>query len=117
MDPKDPRPVSNISAIKFEQGDYNASLSSLEKALSLYSDEPDESPKKQKLYTRMVRCHLHSLSPEKAADVTSMLVDEESGKSLRSAAEEMQKLWSNMPKEATLRKQIIDRLPRYKSHL
>ncbi|KAJ0329692.1 hypothetical protein COL922a_012788 [Colletotrichum nupharicola] len=47
--PEDPAPWSNISAIKFEQGDYTSCLQNLEKALSLSSSEAKDEPKKQKL--------------------------------------------------------------------
>ncbi|KAJ0375722.1 hypothetical protein COL26b_006044 [Colletotrichum chrysophilum] len=53
--PEDPAPWSNISAIKFEQGDYTSCLQNLEKALSLSSSEAKDEPKKQKLYTRMAK--------------------------------------------------------------
>ncbi|EQB51951.1 hypothetical protein CGLO_08459 [Colletotrichum gloeosporioides Cg-14] len=93
--PEHPAPWSNISAIKFKQGDYAGSLKNLEKPLCLSSDEPENGPKKQKLYTRMVKCHLHSLSLSKASQAVEALSDDASGKDLQAAFKEMESLRSS----------------------
>lgn len=117
MAPEDPAPWSNISAIKFEQGDYASALKNLEKALSLSSLEPDDGPKKQKLYTRMAKCHLHSLSLKDAEQAVKSLTDDASGKELRAALEGLQKTWSASPDESAFRTQVFDRVPRYNGSL
>ncbi|KAF6832658.1 tetratricopeptide [Colletotrichum plurivorum] len=110
--PEDPAPWSNISAIKFEQGDYASALKNLEKALSLSSSEPDDGPKKQKLLTRMAKCHLHSLSLEDAEQAVKSLADDASGKELREALDGLQKTWFTSPDEGAFRKQVQDK-PEY----
>ncbi|KAI8287173.1 hypothetical protein K4K60_012800 [Colletotrichum sp. SAR11_57] len=115
--PEDPAPWSNISAIKFEQGDYAGSLKNLEKALSLSSAEPENGPKKQKLYTRMAKCHLHSLSLSKASQAVEALSDDASGKDLRASFKEMESLWSSALDAHKSWENIVDRLPRYKGSL
>ncbi|KAF9878329.1 putative tetratricopeptide [Colletotrichum karsti] len=115
--PEDPAPWSNISAIKFEQGDYSASLKNIEKALSLTASESDDEPKKQKLYTRMVKCHLHSNSLDSAEDAVKYLSRDAPSDSLRASLEGMKKLLESAPDEDKLRKQTLDRVTRYKGSL
>ncbi|KAH6685757.1 hypothetical protein F5X68DRAFT_240974 [Plectosphaerella plurivora] len=105
---EDPAPWSNMSAIKFELGDWSVALANLDKALALSSDEPDDGPKKQKLYTRMAKCHFHALSLDKAAAAAQHLGDDDASKSLRLAITDAQKLWSALPDEAAFRKQVFD---------
>ncbi|KDN67994.1 putative tetratricopeptide [Colletotrichum sublineola] len=114
--PKDPAPWSNISAIKFEQGDYKTALDSIEKALSLSAAEPDSSPKKQKLYARMAKCHLLSLSLDDAEKPVNLLLDDSSGHAMRATLKDMHKIFK-MSGEGELRQQVLDRLPRYKGQL
>ncbi|WDK21941.1 tetratricopeptide [Colletotrichum graminicola] len=114
--PKDPAPWSNISAIKFEQGDYSTALDNIEKALSLSAEEPDSSPKKQKLYTRMAKCHLFSLSFDDAEKSVTSLHDDSSAHAMRATLEDMHKI-SSMSSKGELRQQVLDRLPLYKGQL
>ncbi|KAF6800163.1 tetratricopeptide [Colletotrichum musicola] len=110
--PEDPAPWSNISAIKFEQGNYASALKNLEKALSLSSSEPDDGPKKQKLLTRMAKCHLHSLCLKDAEQAVKNLADDASGKELRAALGGLQKTWSASPDGGAFGKQVQDK-PEY----
>ena len=117
--PEDAAPWSNISAIKFEQGNYQAALNSIEKALELTPESDDHRLKRQKLYTRKAKCHLHTLSIEDAQNAVGLLGDDASAssKELRLALKDMQKLWLAVPDEATMRKQNLDRLTRYKTQM
>lgn len=114
--PEDPAPWSNISAIKFEQGDYSAALASIDKAVAL-TKEPDDSAKKQKLYTRMAKCHLHNLALQDAENAAAKLGSDGQSRALRSSIKELQTLWNMEPEEGTFRKHILDRFPRYKGVL
>ncbi|KAF6802552.1 tetratricopeptide [Colletotrichum sojae] len=113
--PEDPAPWSNISAIKFEQGGHASALKDLEKALSLSSSEPDDGPKKQKLLTRMAKCHLHSLSLKDAEQAAKSLADDASGKELREALDGLQKTWSASPEET--RAQVVHKLKQWSQSL
>jgi hypothetical protein len=106
-----------MSAIRFELGSYSAALTNIDKALKLSSDEPDDGPKKQKLYARKAKCHLHILALDEAAAAANYLGEDDASKALRSAIADAQKLWAALPDEAVVRKQILDRLPRYRSQI
>ncbi|KZL82187.1 tetratricopeptide-like protein [Colletotrichum incanum] len=93
LDPEDPTPWSNISAIKFEQGDYGAALKNLE-----------------------IFCHLHSLSLDDAEKVVKVLSEDASGQSMRATLEDLRNLLQTSD-DGELQKQVFDRLPRYKGHL
>lgn len=106
-----------MSAIKFEQGDYPASLTCLNKAWSLLEAESDDSPKKQKVLIRMAKCQLHLLAFNDASNSVKALGDGREQDSLRSSLSELKKLWVATPDTTTLQKQILDRLARYKTAL
>jgi hypothetical protein len=113
--PEDPSPLSNLSAVLFEKGDYEASLAFIDKTLSLSASEPDDSPKKRRLLSRAVKCHLHTVN---LTDAENALVSLEASGSddvaeLRHSLAQMKSLWASAPDPKVLRKQILDRLPRY----
>lgn len=61
LTPNDSAPLSNLSAVRFELGNYSASVVYAEKALKLLRGEADSSPKKQKLLSRLARAQLLQL--------------------------------------------------------
>ncbi|KAI8277373.1 hypothetical protein K4K56_000728 [Colletotrichum sp. SAR 10_98] len=115
--PEDPAPWSNISAIKFEQGDYTSCLQNLEKALSLSLSDAKDEPKKQKLYTRMAKCHMHLMSFEAAESAIESLGVDTSSQSLKASLEDHKGLRDSVQDSDKLRTQTCDRVARYKASL
>ncbi|KAI8307905.1 putative tetratricopeptide [Colletotrichum sp. SAR11_59] len=115
--PEDPAPWSNISAIRFEQGDYTSCLQNLEKALSLSSSDAKDEPKKQKLYTRMAKCHMHLMSFEAAESAIKSLGVDTSSQSLKASLEDLKGLRASVQNGDKLRTQTCDRVARYKASL
>ncbi|KLU85106.1 hypothetical protein MAPG_04138, partial [Magnaporthiopsis poae ATCC 64411] len=113
--PDDPSPLSNISAVLFEKGDYAASLVYLKKAITLSTSEPEDSSKKRRLLSRAVKCHIHALNLQEADSALEALEasgsDEAVG--LRDDVAQMQALWASVPDIKAQRKLVLDRLPRY----
>lgn len=113
--PDDPSPLSNISAVLFEKGDYAGSLAFLKKAITLSASEPQDSPKKRRLLSRAVKCHIHTLNLQEAGSALEALEasgsDEAAG--LRDDVAQMQDLWASVPDIKVQRKLVLDRLPRY----
>ncbi|THZ64282.1 hypothetical protein D6C86_02622 [Aureobasidium pullulans] len=62
----DPAPLSNLSAVQFELGNYAGSQLYAEKALKLLQSEADTSPKKQKLFLRLAKAKLLMLQDAKS---------------------------------------------------
>lgn len=59
--PEDYAPLSNMSAVHFEMGQYNQAVEYAEEALQLLRSEPDDGPKKQKLHARIAKSLLYSM--------------------------------------------------------
>ena len=53
--PNDPAPLSNLSAVYFEQGDYASVVTASDRALELLDDDA----KRQKLLLRKVKSHVY----------------------------------------------------------
>lgn len=58
LTPNDSAPLSNLSAVQFELGNYSESISYAGKALKLLQSEANFSPKKQKLFSRLARAQV-----------------------------------------------------------
>jgi tetratricopeptide (TPR) repeat protein len=61
LNPKDSAPLSNLSAVQFELGNYSGCSIYAEKALKLLNGEEDSNPKKQKLLSRLARAQILQL--------------------------------------------------------
>ncbi|KAK7741805.1 hypothetical protein SLS53_004869 [Cytospora paraplurivora] len=114
-----------MSAVHFEMGRYTDAVRFAKQALQLLQSEPDDSPKKQKLYARITKSLLYSLEfgkAELAKTAIARLDDSYSAEgitteALRTTIAEFQALWTSAPRKPHLREQVLDRLPRYKAHL
>lgn len=120
--PEDPAPLSNLSAVSFEMGRYSDAVGYIRKALSLSASEPDDGPKKQRLYARMIKCLLYTHEVGEAERAfehlhKSLSVAGVSTETLRTTIEEVKALWDSASQESPLRSQVFDRLPRYKPSL
>ncbi|EGG07380.1 uncharacterized protein MELLADRAFT_85814 [Melampsora larici-populina 98AG31] len=64
LTPSDPAPLSNLSAVTFETGDYEKSVQFSTDALALLAEEPDDDPRKQKLLTRLTKAKRYQSEPD-----------------------------------------------------
>ncbi|TIA18147.1 hypothetical protein D6C80_03603 [Aureobasidium pullulans] len=104
----DPAPLSNLSAVQFELGNYAGSQLYAEKALKLLQSEADTSPKKQKLFLRLAKAKLLML--QDAESVASRL---DSADSLHKSVAAMSRSKTN----CTAWTKLLDELPRYRPSL
>lgn len=65
MAPADATPLSNLSAVKFEKGEYADAAKFATKALSMYSDA-EVATKGEKIHVRLAKSHLHDLKLDEA---------------------------------------------------
>ncbi|KAK4185855.1 tetratricopeptide [Podospora australis] len=120
--PNDPSPLSNLSSVKFEQGQYSAAAAYIHEALELSEAFPlDEAAKRKRelLYLRLAKCHAHEGKFAEAEEAAQQLSDQQSSASLKSGLGAVN-AWrtSEVSKDKTAHwRKVLDRLPRYKAHL
>ncbi|THY50605.1 hypothetical protein D6C99_04740 [Aureobasidium pullulans] len=85
LTPNDPAPLSNLSAVQFELGNYSGSEVYAEKALKLLEDEEDTNVKKQKLFVRLAKAKILT-SKDAALVATKVESSVEKDKILKSMA-------------------------------
>ncbi|QPH11568.1 hypothetical protein C2857_003367 [Epichloe festucae Fl1] len=91
--PQDPSPISNLSAVKYEMGDYRAAIAYIQKAISLaVSGTDDDDAKKDKLYSRMAKSYLHLLDLHSAEEAISAIGDGHVRAELHESAESIKAL-------------------------
>ena len=108
LTPDDPAPLSNLSAVQFELGNYSESILYAEKALKLLQSEANSSPKKQKLFLRLVRAQVLQL--QDATPLVTQLA------SLDSAHDSATMIHSNRRQSVSWSK-VLDEIPRYRPSL
>ncbi|KJZ70538.1 hypothetical protein HIM_10082 [Hirsutella minnesotensis 3608] len=112
--PHDSSPISNLSAVRYEMGDYRGAIAHIRNAISLNVSENDDSAKKDKLYGRLVKCFLHLLDLNSAEDAMSSISNSRLRTELYESVESMKALCVEIPDQSVLRRQVFDQLPRYK---
>lgn len=115
LDPQDAAPLTNLSALKFELGQYDLSVQRIEQALSLPVAALDVE-KQQKLYARWTKCQLNLLSI-KAQDHLDQLAEDGASQTLKESVQETYQLWKAVPATTAHRKRTLDRLPCLKSYM
>lgn len=83
-------------------------------AISLTVPETDNSAKNDKLYSRLVKCFLYLHDLDSAEDAVSSIGDAHLRAELDQAVGSMKALLAEAPDESVLRRQLLDRIPRYK---
>ncbi|KAK3341938.1 hypothetical protein B0T25DRAFT_559628 [Lasiosphaeria hispida] len=120
--PNDPSPLSNLSSVKFELGQYAAAIAYIQRSLKLAGDvQADEAAvrKKKTLYERLAKCYMH----ESRFDDAVKLLGELSGITFRESVRstlESRGLWRVLPDskdELGHRNKVFDRLSRYQANL
>ncbi|KAK8122631.1 hypothetical protein PG984_011301 [Apiospora sp. TS-2023a] len=112
--PTDPRPLSNVSAVKFEMGNYMGAAIFCEKVLKLLQNDPDPDLE-QKVRLRMGKAYMLARRPAQAAKAVATNVDDGDDKrqierTIR-AVEASDALFSDT---TSLRGQLLDNLSRFK---
>jgi tetratricopeptide (TPR) repeat protein len=120
--PDDPAPLSNLSSVQFELGNYDEAARLIQRSLALTKDVPgDEAAdrKKQMLYARLGKCYMHDSKFEEAREVVEQVTDNEL-KAALGATIDVLAAWrssSSSRDQATHRSLVFDRLPRFKPYL
>jgi hypothetical protein len=114
--PRDPRPFSNVSAVKFEMGNYIGSSFFGEKALKLLQDSPDPALE-QRVRLRLARSYLHVRKFTQAQDAIRGVTASEDTRQLEHAVRVMAALNTAYPDEKALWSTIIKSLSRFRPAL
>ncbi|KFA81574.1 hypothetical protein S40288_11307 [Stachybotrys chartarum IBT 40288] len=114
--PEDPLPLSNLSAVFFERGQYGEAATLVQRAVALSPAEGDEE-KKQKMYARMAKCHLHTFNHQAAKEAAENISDQDVREPLLAAAAHMKTFRENQIDDKSHRSLVMDRLRRYKPYL
>jgi hypothetical protein len=114
--PRDPRPFSNVSAVKFEMGNYIGSSIFGEKALKLLQDSPDPALE-QRVRLRLSRSYLHVRKFTQAQDAIRGVTASEDTRQLEHAVRVMAALNTAYPDEKALWSTIIKSLSRFRPAL
>ncbi|KAM7190192.1 hypothetical protein V8F20_009814 [Naviculisporaceae sp. PSN 640] len=110
--PNDPAPVSNLSAVKFEMGDFEGAATFAAKALSLSENSTHD--RKDKLLVRLAKSHLHANNPAAGLEAAEQLSHGAEKTNLVADLEFMLKLNAEGHDPLWERKQVISRLSRYR---
>ncbi|KID83991.1 tetratricopeptide [Metarhizium guizhouense ARSEF 977] len=112
--PHDPSPVSNLSAVRYKMGDYKGAIAHIKDAILLTVPETDNSAKNDKLYSRLVKCFLYLYDLDSAENAVSSIGDAHLRAELDQAVRSIKALLAEALDESVLRRQLFDRIPRYK---
>ena len=119
--PDDPTPLSNLSSVKFELGDYSSAAEYILKALELTRDDTDAAAKKKRtLHERLAKCYVHERRFEQARAISDEIGDGASADGILGGLEALS-AWAatasdeeDAPAHPRL---ILDRLPRLMTNL
>ncbi|KAK9415882.1 putative DUF4470 domain-containing protein [Seiridium unicorne] len=111
--PKDPRPLSNLSAVKFEMGNYFGAAIFSEKALKLLQNDSDPALE-QKIRVRLAKSYLYARKPAQAKTAVSGITAENDRRQLEHSISAMEASDREQPDIKKLRVAVIERLPRFK---
>ena len=109
LDPQSPLPLSNLSAVYFECGNYEACIEAASRSLALAKDG-DEALKK-KLRLRLVQAHILTRSPRKAEELLSALPEEHNALDIHAVVEAALECQKEDRELRSLRLGITHRLP------
>jgi hypothetical protein len=115
--PKDAVPLSNLSAVEFELGNYVGCSLFSQKALGLLELQEGTEAMKQKILLRLTKAYMHISKLDDAASVLTKLNPSEARSTLEQSLTQAQLLQKEFPEENALRMLFLDRLPRYRPSL
>ncbi|KAJ3495502.1 hypothetical protein NLG97_g3351 [Lecanicillium saksenae] len=112
--PEDPRPFSNLSAVRFELGDYKTASLYANKAIALTGVGHDAPANQDKLYGRLAKCHLYLLDVASAENAISKISGTTLQAELQGWAESLKSLVTVFPDQAVFQRSVLDEFRRYK---
>jgi len=115
LTPEDPAPISNLSAVKFEMGQYEEAAALAVKALSLSKDSAPD--RKDRLLSRLSKSYLHANNAHEALSAAERMTE---GKDREVLLADVRLMLDSEPQQlnkVTLRKNIVGTLPRYRPSL
>ncbi|KAM3430865.1 hypothetical protein MY4824_007438 [Beauveria thailandica] len=115
--PQDAAPVSNLSAVKYETGDYDSCITYIKQALALSAAGTNDAGRNDTLNARLAKCLLHLRDFSSAKDALLAIGNQDLRVELSESLKSALKLQAAVPDECTLRRQILNHVPRYKSWL
>ncbi|KAG8405720.1 hypothetical protein J3458_021661 [Metarhizium acridum] len=102
--PHDSLPVSNLSVMRYEMGDYKGAITHIKEAISLSVYGADDISKKDRLYSRLAKCFLYLLDFDSAEDAMSSISNSHLRTELYKSVELVKALWLEVPDESILRR-------------
>ncbi|KAK3989044.1 tetratricopeptide [Cladorrhinum sp. PSN332] len=120
--PNDATPLSNLSSVKFEQGQYSAAAAYIHKALELSKDLPLDKAaerKREVLHLRLAKCYLHECRFAEAEQAARQVSDQQFTASVQSTLGVLNawRTCESSNDETVHWRNVLDRLPRYKTPL
>ncbi|GAB1317037.1 Tetratricopeptide [Madurella fahalii] len=118
--PNDPTPLSNLSSVKFELGEYSSAVEYILKSLQLTQDNSDAvARKKRTLHERLAKCYIHGRRFEQARKISEEIGDGASADGILGGLEALS-AWTAAASEEDApahRMLMLDRLPRLMTNL
>ena len=120
--PNDPSPLSNLSSVKFELGEYASAAEYILKALQVtQEDDSETAAKKRTLHERLAKCYMHGRKFEQARKISDDIGDGASADAILGGLEALNTWTAAASKEGgdalAHRMLMFDRLPRLMANL
>lgn len=98
-------------------GDYQGAIDRIKEALFLSQEGDDNAAKKDKLYVRQAKCHLHLRDMSAAKKAISSISNRDMAAELSASLESLMTLHAEDVDTLILRKRVLDQIPQYKPWL
>lgn len=116
--PKDPRPLSNVAAVKFELGNHLGAALFSQKALKILTSQAQpDAALEQRLLHRLAKAYLCCNNVAKAKDAVNRISDGPEKQSLERSLSCIEAVNTLYPSQGVLWDQVLSRVPRYKPAL
>lgn len=110
--PDDPAPFSNLSAVEFEMGHYQEAIELAEKSIALTPSS--DQTRLDRFHVRIAKSNLHLLKTVEALSAAEKVTADDIREPLMADIRTVKELIGSSPDQSVARKNILDRLPRYK---
>lgn len=118
LDLKDPKPLSNLSAMYYEMGLYTQCIKTISSTLALELSPEDRKSFKPKLSHRFIKSALHI---RRFYTVREMIEGSDSSNAeyevYRAVLRQVEAIKAALPEEEEARRRIVMQLPRYRPFL
>jgi len=117
--PGDPLPLSNMSSVKFELGQFSAAIGFINESLALTPEGTDDVTTKRRretLYSRLIKCYLHESRYDAAKQVLDQITDQNLKSSIHATLDGVS-AWTKGRDAGAHRSLALERVPRFKPYL